>query len=74
MHAVYQTREEDFIEDVFVMQIHILDRAKRDVLMMSIAKVMPYIDLCQLDLVISQQPLNVHPIVGDHLIQKVSKN
>ena len=74
MHAVYQRREEDFIEDVFVMQIQILDRAKRDVLMIPIAKVTPYIDLCRLDLVISQQSLNVHPIVGDHSIPRMSEH
>ena len=74
MHAVYQTREEDFIGDVFVMQIQILDHAKRDVSMMPTAKVTLYIDLCRLDHVISQQLLNVHSIVGDHSILKISRH
>ena len=73
MLVVFQKRKEDFIGDVFVIQNLIRNHAKKDVLMILIAKDMSSIVPCQLDHAILLQPLNVHQIAEGHTMMAISK-
>ena len=74
MLVVFQKIKKDFIGDVFVIQNLIRNHAKKDVLMILIAKDMLSIVPCQLAHATSLQPLNVHQIAEGHTTRAISKH